>query len=318
MDLRLSMRPRKRFLLSGFTLIELMVSIAVLGLLAGMVMQILASASSLTSNSRTSSDCDTEARFVLDQITADINRRVRRPDVDAFVEKKTGDDRIFFFSETPGYSPTLAPEERSTVSLVGYRVVPPDPIRGTPYQLQRYARALPWVSSTSDTAMPFVILSGSPPRPMPSTTLGGSYGTGEGGSFPKTLTQDSAQELYYQTIGSNVLRFELSLLRKPDHSDPAKPVEARLLSDAEIPVELASNGFQNLSALVVTIAVMDSKAAARTNPSELANIGFTDSAPSSPLKYPMEDWNNNLLSKLPSLSKPVANGLRVYQRVIRL
>jgi prepilin-type N-terminal cleavage/methylation domain-containing protein len=302
---------------AAFTLIELMVSIAVLGLLGGMVMQLLGSASRITTNSRKTGDCDTEARFVLDQISADLSRRVRRPDVDAFVAKLKGDDRLYFFSETPGYSPKLTAQERSTVSLVGYRLqVPSD--SGGRYVLQRYARALPWVSTSTETALPFVVLTGTPSKPLPATTLAGASSTGSGGSFPKVLGQDKSEDIYYQSIGENIIRFEISLLRKPDLSIPSRPVASRILSDTEIPAELSQFGLSNISAMIITIAVIDSEARVRTSASTIESLALQDTNPSDFPLYPLDLWNKSFLSKVSSLPKPVASGVRFYQRIVQM
>jgi prepilin-type N-terminal cleavage/methylation domain-containing protein len=308
--------PRPQRLNSAFTLIELMVSIAVLGLLGGMVMQLLGSASRLTSNSRKVGDCDTEARFVLDQISADLSRRVRRPDVDAFVGKLKGDDLLYFFGETPGYSPVLTAQERSTVSLVGYRLQAPS--GGGRYALQRYARALPWVSTSTDVAMPFVVLTGTPGKPLPATTLSGLSGTGSGGSFPKVIGQDKAEDAYYQTIGENIVRFEISLLRKPNFANPSKPVAARLLSDTEIPTELSQYGLSNISALIVTIAVIDSQSISRISANAITALDLGDTKPADFPKYPLDQWNQTFLSKINSLPKTLSGGVRFYQRVIQM
>jgi len=196
-----------------------MVSITVLAMLGGLVMQLMGSASKLTSTSKLSSDCDTEARYALNQIAADLAHRVRRPDVDAFVDKATGDDRIYFFSETPGYSPTLSATERSNVSLVGYRIKGGTTSFGKKvYKLERYARALPW-NAVKEVPMPFVIIDSSG-KPLPASTLVGKGG-GSNGSFEKVTTQAASEDLYYQPIAENVVRFEVSLLYKPKASSTA-------------------------------------------------------------------------------------------------
>ena len=88
----------------GFTLLELMVAISILVMLCGLVMQLMGSATRLTSTSKQSSDCDSEARFALSQIASDLGRRIRRPDVDAFLDKTNGNDR-----HGPRMPPTRAP-----------------------------------------------------------------------------------------------------------------------------------------------------------------------------------------------------------------
>ena len=314
-------RSRPQLRNQGFTLVELMVSITVLAMLGGLVMQLMGSASKLTSTSKLASDCDTEARYALNQIAADLAHRVRRPDVDAFVEKATGNDRLYFFSETPGYHPELKATERSNVSLVGYRVKTSKNSFGkTVSKLERYAKALPWTTVASgsgiENPMPFVILDSSG-KPVPSSTLAGG-GLGAGGSFPKVMMKDPTEELYYQPIAENVLRFEVSLLRAPDSSNPASLIAARLLTDLEIPPELSRYGFNNVSAVVATLAVLDSQNAIKVAEADLTNLTFDDTIPNDFPKYPLEAWSATFMSNVKTWSKPMTNGLRFYQRVIGL
>lgn len=231
--------------------------------------------------------------------------------------KTKGDDRIYFFAETPGYSPTLTAQERSTISLVGYRLQAPAQDGGR-YTLQRYARALPWSSTSTEVAMPFVVLTGSPSKPVPATTLAGSSGTGTGGSFPKVLSQDKAEDAYYQTVGENIVRFEISLLRKPNFSNPAKPVAARLLTDTETPAELAQYGFSNISAVVVTIAVIDTQSSMRASTSVINELELPDTTPADFPLYPLDQWNKAFLGKINSIPKSLSGGLRFYQRVVQM
>jgi len=304
-----------------------MVSITVLAMLGGLVMQLMGSASKLTSTSKLSSDCDTEARYALNQIAADLAHRVRRPDVDAFVDKATGDDRIYFFSETPGYSPTLSATERSDVSLVGYRVKESKTTFGkTVYKLERYARALPW-NAGSETPMPFVILDSSG-KPIPASTLVGK-GNGSGGSFEKVTSQAASEDLYYQPIAENVVRFEVSLLHKPIASSPTSTAawivpDAKLKNAADTAApnenELSRYGFANISAVVVTLAVLDSQNALRVTDDDITQLKskLDDTAPNDFPKYPLDSWNSTFLINANSWKKPVTNGLRLYQRVIGL
>lgn len=326
---RISRRSPQR-LKQGFTLVELMVSITVLAMLGGLVMQLMGSASKLTSTSKLSSDCDTEARYALNQIAADLAHRVRRPDVDAFVDKATGDDRIYFFSETPGYSPTLSATERSDVSLVGYRIKGSKNTFGkTVYKLERYARALPW-NADKETPMPFVILDSSG-KPLPASTLVGKGG-GSNGSFEKVTTQAASEDLYYQPIAENVVRFEISLLHKPiqpiANSQTFTPSwilpDAKLKNAADSASpndnELSRNGFANISAVVVTLAVLDSQNALKVTEDDITQTKskLDDTAPNDFPKYPLDSWNSTFLSNANSWKKPITNGLRFYQRVIGL
>ena len=307
-----------------------MVSITVLAMLGGLVMQLMGSASKLTSTSKLSSDCDTEARYALNQIAADLAHRVRRPDVDAFVDKATGDDRLYFFSETPGYSPTLSATERSNVSLVGYRIKGGTTSFGkTVYKLERYARALPW-NADKETPMPFVILDSSG-KALPASTLVGKGG-GSSGSFEKVTTQAASEDLYYQPIAENVVRFEVSLLHKPIEpiGNASTSTAAWILSDAKLnnaadtaapnDNELTRYGFANISAVVVTLAVLDSQNALKVSGDDITQLKsqLDDTTPNNFPKYPLDSWNSTFISNANSWKKPITNGLRLYQRVIGL
>ena len=166
--------------------------------------------------------------------------------------------------------------------------------------------------------MPFVVLAGAPSKPLPATTLAGSSGTGTGGSFPKVLGQDEAEDIYYQTVGENIVRFELSLLRKPNLSNPTRPVAARVLSDAEIPAELAQFGLSNISAMIVTIAVVDTESSQRVSDSIINGLELQDTVPTDFPLYPLDQWNRSFISKVNSLPKTLAGGIRFYQRVIQI
>jgi hypothetical protein len=166
--------------------------------------------------------------------------------------------------------------------------------------------------------MPFVVLTGTPSKPLPATTLSGSSGRGTGGSFPKVLNQDNSEEVYYQTIGENVVRFEISLLRKPNFSNPAKPIAARLLSDTETPIELAQYGFSNISALIITIAVVDAQSSLRVSTASINALDLPDTVPTDFPLYPLDQWNKTFSGKLNTLPKTLSGGLRFYQRAIQL
>jgi prepilin-type N-terminal cleavage/methylation domain-containing protein len=312
--------PRRSAESAAFTLVELMVSISVLAILGGLVAQLMGSASRLTSNSKQTSDGDSEARYAFNQIASDLGRRINRKDVDAYLAKPTGNDLLYFFTQTPGYSPTLTDaKNRSPVSLVGYRVYERKTETNSVWELQRYSRSLAWARTDKDPELPYVILTGSPAAPVPSTTLAGTDGRGTGGSFPGVIAQQDSEDSFYQVIAQNVIRFEVSLLRKPDLTDPKSPIPARVLSDAEIAAEFSRNGFTNISAVVVTIALLDSQNMARTSSAVVSSLNLADTeAVQGAIRYPLDDWNRQFLSQIKALPKSMGNGVRLYQRVIAL
>ena len=299
---------------AGFTLLELMSAIAVLTLLCSLVLQVTSSTTKLSSNSREATDCDTEARYAINQIAADLAKRVQRPDVSALVHKENVvDDRLYLFSETPGYTEYIEPADRSPISLVGYRIRS----EGTSIGLQRYARALAWKGDNANPTMPFVCLSKDPvPSAIPETTLEGA--------FPGLLRDDLSEDKYYQTIAENVVRIEFSLIKKPN-LDSTSLTPATLVDDSEIKKELNQFGFTRISAVVVTLAVMDPQNMARLSPKNFQTLRDFVSAPNfettkdpSGISLPLQTWNAELLRQVTNLPKPISAGIHFYQRIISL
>ena len=297
---------------SGFTLLELMVAISILVMLCGLVMQLMGSATRLTSTSKQTSDCDSEARFALSQIASDLGRRIRRRDVDAFVEKTTGNDKFFLFSETPGWSQN--DRNPSTVSLVGYRVY--NPPGTSSFQLQRFAKALAWTSD-SGQSLPFVSLD-EYGLPVPSTTLAGVDKKGTGGSFPGVISDSQTESNFYQMLAENVVRFEVSLLRKTDPLDPNSASQP-LIADDQVPRELASYGLTRISAVVISLVIVDSQNMAKLSSQDFSALeNFGDTNPNVYPLLPMDQWMNTFSQMSSGWPRPLKAGLRFYQRTISL
>lgn len=324
----LSLRPPAPL---AFTLVELMVAISVLAVLCSLVLQVMSSTSRLTGNSRQTTDCDIEARYALDQISMDLARRIRRPDASAYIDKLSGDDRFYFFAEAPGYDPDLPVEQRSNISLVGYRIRQ----RGTEFALQRFAKALPWSSSNGKIAMPYVMADYSlnadksnPAFIMDQSTLAGA--------FPSVISQSSSEENSYQTIAENVVRFEVSLITSPTSFDentgtllstplpsgtaPRFPSSQRV--QERIRTELNGHGLSRISAIVITLAIVDPQNIMRLSEAQIKTFVTSDTFDAihdeNSILLPMEAWNRELITQSSSLPKPLKNGIRFYQRVINL
>ncbi|HEY0256228.1 MAG TPA: prepilin-type N-terminal cleavage/methylation domain-containing protein, partial [Candidatus Methylacidiphilales bacterium] len=76
----------------GFTLVEILVSFTVLGLIMVGVAQMMNSALSATLGGYKHMDADTQARMVLDRMAFDISKITKRADVDYFFQKNAGND----------------------------------------------------------------------------------------------------------------------------------------------------------------------------------------------------------------------------------
>src|SRR6478752_10427869 len=129
--------------MAGFTLAELLVTIAVLALLVFLAAQLLITAATITTLGHKQMDADAQARQLLDRMAIDFAQMVKRSDVDYYVKSsyfatgtpppppspaptpvrtllQPGNDQIAFYSSVPGYYPTTGAQ--SPVSLVAYRV----------------------------------------------------------------------------------------------------------------------------------------------------------------------------------------------------
>src|SRR5207249_1925768 len=126
----------------AFTLVEILISVAVLALLILIVTQVINTAATIVRPANKHIDTDTQARTILDRIALDFGRMLKRTDVDYYIKQplkynghgnghgygkklqtgQQGSDQIAFFSQVPvgsGYYPTGS---QSPLSLVAYRV----------------------------------------------------------------------------------------------------------------------------------------------------------------------------------------------------
>src|SRR5205809_2557556 len=131
----------------AFSLIEIMVSVAVLTMLTVLVAQLTKSASTTTRVGVKHIDTDTQARAVLDRIGMDINKMIKRSDLDYYIKQpigynghsqghgwgkklktgQQGNDQLAVFTAVPGYypagsDPVLQQCREAPISLVAYRV----------------------------------------------------------------------------------------------------------------------------------------------------------------------------------------------------
>src|SRR6266436_2637321 len=166
----------------AFTLLEMLVSLAVLGLIILLVTQMLGPVSAISGTGNKHIDTDTQARVILDRIAVDFAQMLRRTDVDYYLKGATGyknsnghgknikltggaqkgNDQIAFFSQTPGYNDTSS-SWQSPVSLVAYRVNG-NPNSASYLMLERMGKGLLWngvSNSTNPSAIyPIVFLPG--------------------------------------------------------------------------------------------------------------------------------------------------------------
>ena len=247
---------------NAFTILELLVSMAVLAMLLVLVTKMIDGASATINRSGKHMDADTESRLLFNRMAGDIARALKRTDVDYSSFKQPagtlgtqynsasipsnlqpGNDQMAFYSETDGYfSGATAPSgtQKSPVALVAYMVAT-DPYTKLP-GLCRLGKGLGWEPDTAGNWGSIAYL--------PMTLLG---------QWPNLFKIDSAGKPVdpdYKTVGSQVFRIEYTYLLKPTSTQPAR-LSITPWDTTATPPHTCINGFKDVAAIVVAIAVLD-------------------------------------------------------------
>jgi len=121
---------------NAFTLLEMLVAMAVLALLAVIIAQMISSSSDVISRSRKDLDSAGQARMILDRFGMDMASRIARDDLPDNFSKADGNDSIEFYGEVPSY------QEGRKVARIGYRVQ--EDQAGREYQVERGVSGFDW------------------------------------------------------------------------------------------------------------------------------------------------------------------------------
>ncbi|MEA3186316.1 MAG: hypothetical protein QOD99_146 [Chthoniobacter sp.] len=220
---------------SAFTLVELLVSMAVLTMLILAVAQLTNSASNTIAVSNKQMTADVQAQTVFSQMTLDFAAMPKRKDVDAFFWKNdsgTGNDAMFFYSEGQGYYSGQTGDQfnSSQLSLVGFRVGnrtawPKTSANENPnFTLMRVSRGLAWDGSAPSITSGESFLTIPTGKPCPDVNM--SLPTHEraliGTAAPYDGSDGSADD-YTNMISEGVYRIEFCFQLK-DGSFSNEPV----------------------------------------------------------------------------------------------
>lgn len=284
---------------AAFTLVELLLAVAVLALLIILVAQLTNSAMLTTTESRKQMDAESQARTILDRIGSDLGKMVKRKDVDCYLKgwnaaaTMEGNDTLFFFSETIGYFSGASLSARSPVTLVGYRINPATP---SGYALERLGQGLAWDGGNGADSMPFLTYAAGDGVPAPASTIEGRWPgiVGAGGTSPD-----------YQAIGEQVFRFEYCYLLK----------DGTFSNTPFIAPHTSVQGAQDILAIVVAIAILDNTSRKIAPDLSLLSSKLPDSAPPALMA---ETWRNIIndshFATSVGLPQSAAGQVRVYQR----
>lgn len=302
---------------NGFTLVELLVSMVVLGLMAVMATQIINAAATMIGNTGKHLDSDTQARLIFNRMKVDFSKMPKRSDMDYSTFKQPGsilppeygsvsqpanlqigNDQFAFYSETEGYfSGTAQPAGtgRAAVSLVAYRIAN-DPRGGLPL-LQRMAKGLGWEPDLSGARKTATYL------PMTLTT-----------QWP-TLFRDDPD---YKTVGGQVFRMEYTYLLKSTAIQPAR-LSITPWDTSRVPPHTSINGFEDVAAIVVSIAVLDFASRALVREGAFPAGSLADAKEGEEIA---SAWNAALHSPgfaaKALIPEAAASSVRIYQRYFYL
>jgi prepilin-type N-terminal cleavage/methylation domain-containing protein len=194
----------------GFTLVELLFAMTILTVIVVLMSQMVNTTAQATRSSGKRQDADSQARLVFDRMAGDLAQMLRRPDADTLFFKNTGNDVLYFYSESPAYfTNTIPSTNKNTISLIGYRINSNNPLYPNTPVLERLGKGLQWTDASSSNTPIFLTISPGSAVPTNQSTLAGNWsntlGTLDGGY---TDGSDPA----FQVIGELVYRMEIQFL----------------------------------------------------------------------------------------------------------
>lgn len=288
----LTMKIKASSVSSAFTLVELLVAMAVLGLLMVLFVQLINSTSTVVAAGGKRMDADSQARLLFDRMAVDFGKIVRRPDVDYYFAKNAGNDQMAFYSEASGYAPAgaAATAQPSGVSLVGYRI-------NDKYQLERLGKSL--VNSDNANSMVF--------NPAPGSLVATWPGIADG------------SDANYQVVADQVYRLEYNFLLKP-YTDASTGPQPSILSTTPWDTRQShtlANGLSDVSAIVVAVAILDNTSRKIVPDNKYADMvgDLPDASASSSI---LETWNGSNYLTSSGIPGPAAANIRIYQRMFYL
>ena len=270
----------------GFTLVEILVAVAVLTVIVLTVTSLFHSAALLASTDSRRFDADAHARSVLDRFGIDLAKLLEREDLDYYLKDpsapQTGNDQLAFFCELPGYYPSSG--SQSSVSLVAYRI-------NAVSQLERMGKGLVW-NGVSSVNAPLVFL------PVKITDL-----------WPAST--NASADTDYEVVGAQAFRFEYYYILK-----------SGVLSST--PWDTAAGhtavaGFQDVAAVGVAIATIDPKSRTLLSNVQLTALSgtlpdFQDGQQPGDLA---DEWQN-VLDGTSDVPRVAISAVRIYQRYFNL
>jgi hypothetical protein len=277
---------------NAFTIVELLVSVAVLVVLVLLVSQLFTSVATITTSGNKRLDADAQVRPLFDRMAVDFSQMVKRSDVDYYlkssVNAQAGNDQIAFYSTVAGYYPSSG--SQSPISVVSYRI---NSTSGSTSfnKLERMAKGLVW-NGVSTTDIPIVFL----PLTISST-------------WPAATSSSSDSD--YELIGPYVFRFEYSYLLKNGNVS-ITPWDTSAGHSGV-------TGMQDVVAISICIAAIDPKSRVLISDSQLTTLSgrLPDFASSMRPGDLLSQWQAALDGTI-DIPRPAISAARIYERYFYL
>lgn len=267
----------------AFSILELLVAVAVVALLALVVISIADNTARLTGSSQRRMSADAAARGAMDRLAADFSALFLRKDLPDLLEKREGNDRLLLNAQVAGYGGDRG------LSRVTYLV-------------SDYPAA-----GVSDAAFDPLVL------------LRGAEGTGWNTNTPafggtNTATGFDAGAL--EVAAPDVFRFEVaflmadgSILSSPPGAEVAPGIRRLLAENDALPI-------RQVRAIIVGMAALDSKLRVLLPPDGMKKLAasFPDAVSGS--TDLLSQWSGVLEGS--DLPLPVLQGVRISQRYFNL
>ncbi len=300
----------------AFTLVEVLVAIAVLALLVALLGQLFINATAASSISSNHMESDARVRLLFERMSADFSHIVKRTDIDYFLKAPSYTEwvssggtvtstpnpaagavngQMAFFSEVSGYSDvSVTGVQPNSVSLVAYRVN----TTGTAPCIERLGKALAWSGGTSGI-FPVAFMPSTIAGTWPAATL-----------IPATAsTSDPAYDQDYETIVPNAFRFDYYYQL---HSGVLSAVPWDTTAG-----HTALNGLADVASIGVAVAVTDHKSTPLVASSALQTLagqmGAFSASTDPNVGALQKSWQTALSSS--TLPTAVKDGIRVYEQV---
>jgi type II secretory pathway component PulJ len=274
-------------LVRGFTIAELLISVAALAFIVVLAARIFDSVSKVTSTGTTKMDIDAELRPLFTRLSVDFAKLLYRGDVAAYAKNsqdlQNGNDQIAFYSLVDGFFPTSATAEKRQpqTAIVAYRV-------NSNHQLERMAKSLAFAGQDSSTPMLF--------------------GTANGfATYWPTATSPTATDLDYSVISPATFRLEYYYLLKASGA-----------TDVSHWANVSAIDFRDISGIAIAVAMIDGKTRAMLQTSDVGTLAqsLVDYSTGMGTSGLLPKWQETINSS--PLPRAALSRIRLAQRIFNV